>query len=172
MVAVSVVESSKNENTLELTANLWAFVDSSSGLVYALAGRAYYLCGDDNKKLGILRELSKYDFQCAERVRVPEQFEVTFADGTIRSRLTTHHAVRVMDMQLFEEVFSELEKALPPLSDFLNGQTRPQKFSNDPLCARTIVIEDEAGNCRALVTDEDRRWLAENDEFLHRLFSV
>ncbi len=160
----SVVESSKNKSTPELTANLWAFMDSGTNLIYALAGRAYYLCGNDSKKLTTLRELSRYDFQCADRVPVPERFQVKFDDGTIKSGVTTERAARVMDLQLFEEVFGELEKALPSLPGFLNGQTKKPTFPNDPLCARTIVFEDEAGNCRAIVTDEDEQWLAEQLE--------
>lgn len=160
----SVVESSRNKSTPELTANLWAFMDSGTKLIYALAGRAYYLCGNDNKKLAILQQLSRNDFQCASRVPVPERFQVKFDDGTIKSGVTTQRAARVMDLQLFEEVFNNLEKELPPVPDFLNDQTKTHKFSNNPLCARTIVFEDEAGNCRAIVTDEDEQWLAEQLE--------
>ncbi len=155
---------SEDTSTPELTANLWAFLDSGTGLVYALAGRAYFLTGNDIKKLSTLKELSRYDFQCATRVPVPERFNVHYPDGTSKSRMTTPRAVNAQDSQLFEELFEQLEKALPPLPDFLTGQVKQQKFSNDPLCARTLVFEDEAGNCRAIVTDEDYQWLAEQME--------
>lgn len=145
----------------ELTANLWAFLDSTTGLIYALAGRAYWVSGDDGKKLATLRELSRHDFRCANRVPVPNRFTLQFADGTKKSGFTTPQAVRDPDSQLFEEVFTELENALPPIPDFLSGATKEQKFSTDPFCVRTIVFEDEAGNCRAIITDEDREWLAE-----------
>ena len=92
---------------------------------------------------------------------VPDRITLQYADGTKKSGLTTTQAVRDPNSLLFEEVFTELENALPPIPDFLSGQTKEQKFSNEPLCARTIVFEDEVGNCRAIVTDEDRQWLAE-----------
>jgi len=155
---------SEDTSTPELTANLWAFLDSGTGLVYALAGRAYFLSGDDSEKLSTLKELSRYDFQSATRVPVPERFGVYYPDGTSKSGITTPRAVNDPDSQLFEELFEQLEKALPPLPDFLTRQVKQQKFCNDPLSARTIVFEDEAGNCRAIVTDEDYQWLAEQME--------
>lgn len=148
-------------NGPELTANLWAFFDSTTELIYALAGRAYSLSGDHDKKLAILSELSRHDFRCAQRIRVPDRFTLQFADGTKKSGFTTPQAVGDPDSLLFEEVFCEMENELPPINDFLSGQTKQQKFSIDPLCVRTIVFEDEAGNCRAIITDEDRQWLAE-----------
>ena len=36
---------------LELTANLWAFLDADTGAIYALPARAYVLDGDDDSKL-------------------------------------------------------------------------------------------------------------------------
>jgi hypothetical protein len=151
----------QDKTTPELTVNLWAFLDSTTGLIYALAGRAYYLSGDDDQKLTTLRELSRHDFRCADRFPVPERFTLQFGDGTTRSGLTTPQAVRDPESQLFEEVFGELESALPPIPDFRSGKAKEQCFSDDPFCVRTIVYEDEAGNGRAIVTDEDRQWLAD-----------
>ena len=76
-------------NGPELTANLWAFEYSTSGLIYMLAGRAYWLSGDDDKKLATLVELSRHDFRCAHRVPVPDRFTLQFADGTKKSGFTT-----------------------------------------------------------------------------------
>ncbi len=145
----------------ELTANLWAFEYSTTGLIYMLAGRAYWLSGDDDKKLATLSELARHDFRCAHRVPVPDRFALQYTDGTTKSGFATPQAVGDPDSLLFEEVIRKMENELPPINDFLSGQTKQQKFSNEPLCVRTIVFEDKAGNCRAIITDEDRQWLAE-----------
>lgn len=68
-------------------------------------------------------------------------------------------AVHDLDAMLFEAVFAEMEETLPPLPDFANDRPVVQRFSNDPLCVRTIVFEDAAGKCRAIVDEEDRAWL-------------
>ena len=47
-----------NPDNTELCLNLWAFADKETRYVYALAGRAYRLSGNDEEKLAILRALS------------------------------------------------------------------------------------------------------------------
>jgi len=143
----------------ELTACLWAFMDADTRLIYALGGRAYSLTGSDEVKLNILRGLSRYDFRSVERRKVPDRFGVQFGDGSRQSGMAAPSVVRDPDAMLFESVFAEMEKTLPPLPDFANDRPLAQRFSNDPLCVRTIAFEDAAGNCRAIVDEEDRAWL-------------
>jgi len=143
----------------ELTANLWGFLDSSTGMIYAVAGRGYQLTGTDEEKLATLRSLSKHDFQSATRIGLGERFKVTFADGEVRPGITTPHAINDPNSMIFEEVFNQIEAALPPIFDFLRDVAIKQKFPEQPLCIRTLVFEDAAGVCRAIVTEQDKKWL-------------
>ncbi len=143
----------------ELTANLWAFLDSSTGLIYAVAGRAYQLTGNDEEKLATLRVLSRHDFRCATRSGLGDRFKVTYPSGETKSGVTSPKAMNDPNSMLFEEVLNQIEAALPRITDFERGVTIKQKFSEQPLCVQTIVFEDDAGACRAIVTAEDKQWL-------------
>lgn len=143
----------------ELTACLWAFMDAETQMVYALGGRAYWLSGSDEVKLQLLRKLSRYDYRSARRIKVPERFCILYGSGSKQSGVAAPSAMNDPNAMLFEDVFAELEKELPPVPDFANNRPMAQAFSDDPLCVRTIVFEDAAGNCRAIVDEKDRAWL-------------
>ncbi len=145
--------------TPELTACLWAFMDADTRRIYALGGRAYSLAGSDEAKLQILRGLSRHDYRSITRFKVPERFKIQFGDGSQRSGVASPRTVNDPSAMLFEDVFVEIEKTLPPIPDFANNRPLTQKFANDPLCVRTVVYEDAAGNCRAIVDEHDRAWL-------------
>lgn len=138
-----------DHSTPELTACLWAFLDADTGVIYALAGRAYSLSGSDEVKLQILRGLSRHDYRSATRTKVPERFSIQYGDGSSRKGVTLVAAVNDPSSMLFGHLFAEMEKSLPTLPDLANDRPLVQKFSNDPLCIRTIVYEDAAGHCRA-----------------------
>jgi hypothetical protein len=143
----------------ELAACLWAFMDASTQLIYALGGRAYSLAGSDAAKLQVLRELSRHDYRTVKRMRVPERLRVCYADGSKHSGVAPPSAMNDPNIMLFEDVFAEIEEALPPLPAFVSNRPTVQRFPNDLLCVRTLVYEDAAGNCRAIVDDEDQAWL-------------
>jgi len=145
----------------ELVVNLWAFYDSSNAVVYALAGRAYALDGEDREKLAVLRNLSRTDYVTATRHRVPSRFKIHDGSGAVRSGVCTLNAVADSNAQLFEEVFRGVESELPPLPDFSGAEFRaiPQKLPQDPLCVTTVLYEDEFGNIRPIINDEDRAWI-------------
>jgi hypothetical protein len=151
-----------NESELpsdEFAVCLWAFLDADVQLIYALAGRAYCLSGDDESKLATLKELSRYDFRSVDRSRVPDRFRVNGSDGTEMQGFTTPQAVFDSAAILFSELFEEIEARLPPLADFVHDKQKPQRLPEDPLGVRTIVYEDAHGNCRAIVDEEDKTWL-------------
>lgn len=147
----------------ELTVCFWAFLDANTKLIYALAGRAYWLTGDDESKLQTLRQLSRCDFQSVGRVRVPGRFAISFTDGTKEEGYATVQQMNDPSAMLFEELLSEMEASLPPLADFEHNKPVTPKFPEDPLSVRTIVYEDESGSCRAIVDENDMEWLRQQN---------
>jgi hypothetical protein len=143
----------------ELTACLWAFMDAETQVIYALGGRAYSLSGSDEAKLQILRGLSRHDHRSVQRLKVPDRFTIQYGNGAERSGVAPPSAVNDPTSMLFQHVLDALEGSLPPLPDFANKQVVPQNFPDQPLCVRTLVYEDAAGNCRAIVDEHDRAWL-------------
>ena len=67
---------------------------------------------------------------------------------------------------LFEEMFKNIESELPPIPDFStpDGRFVPQKLPPDPLSVVTTLYEDDAGNIRPIITDEDRRWVKQEEK--------
>ena len=55
------------------------------------------------------------------------------------------------------ETTSSTRKRTAP--DFANGRPIAQSFGEAPLSSRTLVYEDSAGNCRAIVDADDMTWL-------------
>lgn len=157
------LEDSEQTND-ELVICLWAFLDADLQLIYALAGRAYRLRGDEESKLRILRELSRHDFWSVGRSRVPSRFAVTYTDGTERQGFATPQSVFDPSSMLFEELLQEIEEQLPPVTDFARDTQVRQKLSDDPLGVRTIVYEDAHGNCRAIIDEVDKDWLLQQME--------
>lgn len=145
-----------------LAVNLWAIYDSGTGVIYGLSGRAYCVSGTEAENLALLRRLSATDYITAKRYEVPARFQVNYADGTVQRKVTTLNAVSDPNAKLFEEMFRNIETELPPISDFsaTDAQSTPQKLPNDPLCVVTVLYEDESGNIRPIITDDDRRWVA------------
>jgi len=150
----------------ELVVNLWAIYDSGTGLIYSLSGRAYYASGTEAEKLALLRSLSATDYITAKRYEVPDRFQVSYADGTVQRKVTTLNAVSDPNAQLFEEMFTNIESELPPIPEFsaTGDQSIPQKLPNNPVCVVTVLYEDEYGNIRPIVTDNDRKWVAAQEK--------
>ncbi|SEL45021.1 hypothetical protein [Halomonas daqiaonensis] len=148
----------------ELIFNLWAIYDADSGTVYGLSGKAYNLSGTDRKKLDFLKIASRTDYVTAKRYRVPERFSITFSDAVSQRGVTYLNAVHDPNAQLFEEVFQHIEAELPPLPDFSGGDVVNvrQTIPEDPLCVTTVLYEDEVGDIRPVITDEDREWIAQH----------
>ena len=145
----------------ELIVNLWAYYDADSGIIYALAGRAYSLTGTDEERLHVLRLLSAGDYVTAKRYKVPERFTVEDPDGSEKKGFTIMEAVYDPSAQLFEEMFKNIESDLPPLPRFslTEFQAEEQSLPADPLCVVTVLHEDGSGNVRPIITDEDRAWI-------------
>jgi hypothetical protein len=147
----------------ELCCNLWAIFDSGTEVIYRLAGKSYALQGTDEDKLSVLRKLSAFDYQTADTVKLPERFSLVGPEGQVKKGVTRIHAFYDQNSVLFNELFEHIERQLPPTIGLSQKvlKTLPQKLPSVPLCISTLVFEDEMGNRRAIVTDEDRKWLEE-----------
>lgn len=139
---------------------LWAFLDADSGMIYALAGRVYSHSGSDEEILSSLRVLSRHDFRTVQRHKVPSRFAVSSGSREKQTGLAPSDALNDPNAMLFHELYEKLEADLPPLIDFVTGKRSPQSIGDDPIACRTLVYEDANGNCRAIVTEDDREWLA------------
>lgn len=151
----------------ELIVNLWAIYDANSGFIYALSGRAYNCSGTDEQKLALLKQLSTADYVNAKRYEVPERFSVSYTDGTVTRKVTYLNAVYDPNAQLFEDIFRNIEAELPDVLVYSVSGTNhiKQKLPDDPLCVTTILYEDESGNVRPIISDEDREWIAQQEAF-------
>jgi len=154
----------------ELVLNLWAIFDGSTGFVYGLAGKAYSVAGSDRQKLDLLKVLSATDHVTAKRYKVPERFSISFIGGRSESGVTYLNSVYTPDAQLFEEVFKNIEQELPPKFNISSEDYEliHQAIPKDPLCVTTVLYEDEVGNIRPIITDEDREWVRLQEEIVHR----
>jgi len=147
----------------ELCCNLWAIFEPNTQVIYALAGRAYALQGTDEDKLKMLRELSACDYQTVKAVKLPERFNLVEPCGQTKKGVTTIQSFYDKSSALFDELFAHIENQLPAITDYTQEETKliPQRLPSDPLCVTTLLCEDEQGSRRAIVTDEDRKWLEE-----------
>lgn len=154
----------------ELIFNLWAIYDSGAGVVYGLAGRAYAVTGTDREKLDFLKSISGTDYVTAKRYRVPDRFSINFSDGDTHRGVTYLSAVHDPSAQLFEEMFKNIENDLPPIPSFSDGghAAVKQAVPQDPLCVVTVLFEDELGNIRPIITDEDREWIKQHHAKFHQ----
>lgn len=149
----------------ELIFNLWGLYDASTGTVYALSGRAYNVAGTDREKLDFLKRVARTDYVLAKRYPVPERFGIVYPDGQEQKGVTHLNTLYQPEAQIFEGVFQQIEAELPPLPRFSDDDfiEVPQTIPQDPLCVTTVLYEDEAGNIRPIITDEDRAWVAQQE---------
>ncbi|EMI56266.1 hypothetical protein [Rhodopirellula sallentina] len=138
---------------------LWAFMDADTAMIYALAGRAYSLSGTDEEILSVLRKLSRHDFRSVGRVKVPSRFSVVGPDGCQSKGFVSPSVLKDPNAFLFNEVLDKLHGALPPMPDYTNGKPISQSLGDNPLMCQTLVYEDAAGNCHAIVDADDVAWL-------------
>ena len=149
----------------ELIVNLWAIYDASTGLVYALSGKVYNVPGDDEFKLGVLDSLARTDHLTAKRRKVPSRFQISYNDRTVKN-VTMLSMIRDHSESLFDEVLTMLESELPSLMSIKNNDAveNHQTLPKEPLCIVTTLYEDEQGNIRPIITDDDREWMEEQEK--------
>ena len=147
----------------ELVINLWAVCDIASGVVYNLLGRAYNVKGNDKDKLAFLHSLAATDYVNAERQPLNDRFVIVRPDGSKQRGATFLDAVHNPQSGIFEDMFEYLESNLPQLPAFTSTEVigTPQRLPAGPLCVSTILCETATGEIRAMVTDEDKAWVAD-----------
>ncbi|SDU21099.1 hypothetical protein SAMN05216296_2420 [Pseudomonas pohangensis] len=153
----------------ELIVNLWAIFDGSTGFIYGLAGKVYKASGTESQKLDILKSLAATDYATAKRYKLPDRFVVDHIGVGSVSGLAPLDAVFMPSAGLFESIFQNLEQELPPMPSFSGeGCTQiRQVIPQDPLCVTTVLYEDEVGNIRAIISDEDREWVMQQEDRIH-----
>jgi hypothetical protein len=154
----------------ELVFNLWAIYDMKVGFVYALAGKAYSASGSAADKLAILKSLAASDYTTAKRYGVAGRFNVCFADGTVKRGVAPLQAIADPNAHLFEEIFKNIEAELPPVADVSGAEFKAvkQKIPDDPLCVTTVLYEDDHGNIRPIISEEDKQWVANQERIRGR----
>lgn len=132
----------------EIVLNLWYVIDEGTGYAYCLLGRAYAMTGTDAEKLEKLRQLAPTDYLMAERVKVPNNFQVVLPDGKVTKGNANPADLRENMGWVYEEVYQRLEKQMPPLPKFTESETVwiKQKIPQNPLMVCTALIEDIEGN--------------------------
>jgi hypothetical protein len=91
-------------------------------------------------------------------MKCPNGFRLAMQTGPSKGKL--------LNAQLFEEMFKNIESELPTIPDFsaADGRSIPQKLPKNPVCVVTVLYEDESGNIRPIVTDDDRKWAAAQEK--------
>lgn len=147
-------------DSAEIVINLWAVYDATTGVIYSVAGRAYMMRGTDADKMRMLRELAVTDFPLATRQLLPDRFVIEFEGGRERRRVAPLSVMRDPNADLFEELIQRIERELPPRMEIREEtpRPRPQALPEPLLSVRTVVHEDDEGNVRPIITDEDRAW--------------
>lgn len=149
----------------ELIVNLWAIYDASVGAIYCLSGKVYAVSGSDSEKLQLLKSLARTDYLTVKRYPVSDRFAICGPGGQERRGVTYLNALEDGGYTLFAEVFSALELEIPATPDFSGDEPRwiKQKLPDNPLCVVTVLYEDAYGNIRAIIDDDDRRWIQEQE---------
>lgn len=157
----------------ELIVNLWAYFEANGSLVYALSGKVYSCVGTDIEKISLLQKLAPTDYVTAKKHQLPDRFSCSYTDGSVIPRATFLDAVKEPNIQLFNEIFVNLENELPPLIKFtgLEMQQIKQSLPESPLVIITVLYEDPEGNIRPMISDQDREWANQHYNELHGVWT-
>ena len=158
----------------ELAVNLWGYIDQSTGMVYAVAGKAYALTGTDDEKLAVLRQLATADHLTVTRERLPKSFSVS--DGNEkREGMMSPGIVRDNVLYAFEPLLKLLEHDLPPIPNFITNKHTLQRIPEEPLYVLTFLMEDDAGKVTPITNQDLSRKFAmqqQKREFMALGFSA
>lgn len=122
----------------EIIVNLWYILHKPTGVIFGLAGRAYYAGGTDDEKVALLKRLAATDYLLATRFPVPERFEVNNISGCCSVDEPNAPATT-----LFEEVYQELEGEIA--MRLTMGERVALKIPDNPLFVVTCLLENEDG---------------------------
>ncbi len=136
---------------MELTANVWPVVDQT-GLVLRYFMRAYAMDAPDDVITKTLKTLAPTDFLMAQVFRIPQQFTVVSAHGSIRS------CVLIADFhqqlaEIIAAALTELEASFAKLQGIsvdgpdgqLIGVGAMPRFPREPYLVTTTLVETPDG---------------------------
>lgn|SRR5574340_88646 len=134
--------SSMPSNDTELVLNLWAFMDSATGVIFRISGKAYAMSGSDADKLSLLRALSATDYLSVGWHKVPSNVSVvddigrSVAGATHVSGLDEQHSL------VFGPLVEEFARQVPDQLRSVRGEYQPFKpeLPENPLTVTTIVV--------------------------------
>jgi hypothetical protein len=137
----------------ELCINLWYCFDKETGYVNAIAGRGYYLQGDDEQKTNTLKGLSCADFFCVEWQPVPENYKVVITSPTEQEMFSGFFHVSDIDIHgfsLFEEVLCKIENINQQYLPIKNAVTL--QVPSEPLYVMTAIENSGENNIKAIIS--------------------
>ena len=135
----------------EIILNLW-YVHDKMGVIYSLRARAYVGMGTEEEKLELLQRNAMLDYLIATPFPVPERFHTTIIEGDGRKKMPVALKSAIESTvglrNIFEDVFVEMEKALPAQTKLSIGPR--------PLVCITPVLGDDKGELKVTVSGETR----------------
>ncbi len=141
---------------MELVANIWPIVDTSSRLIQRFAARAYAIQADDTTIASALKAFASADYALARQFRIPQRFQFVLSSRTL-SGVVSPHIFNQQQFPIIEDALRALESDLPAMHGV--GITPDGKgfnrrieisFPPDPYLAVTFLSEDTAGNLSIL----------------------
>ncbi len=132
-----------------VSTNLWAFSDSQSSAVHALAGRAYLLAGKQANVDRALKNLEANDWLLAPRLVVPESFSITKEGQSVAGQADVK-AVSSQQNALFAPVWEKIKQDIPTLhTDWEKKKTHRYVLPCEQINPRVSVVpEGNGGNSR------------------------
>lgn len=143
----------------EIVINIWFIVDIGTNLCYAWRIKAYNMQGSDNEKLNILNHLSSSDFTTVPDRKLPDTAVTVYPNQELKASLPISSINHYFEHNI-DYFITTLEKELPVLKNIIDNKVQPlqQKIVNNPLFTSTIVVENEKGEARTLLTQENKMW--------------
>jgi len=146
----------------EIVFNIWFIVDIGLECASHWLVKPYCMQGSDEEKLQILNFLAESDFQTATRNKIPDNVVSKFSNTEITGIIPRNEIFNYFESNL-EYFIDYIENELPLIFEFdgsltNNGKTIKQKIIQSPLFCATILMENEYGEIRPYVSDENKKW--------------
>lgn len=143
----------------EIVINIWFIVDIGTNLCYSWRIKAYNMQGTDDDKLNILNYLSHTDYTTVPDRKLPDTAVTIYPNQEIKASLPISSINHFFENNI-DYFISTLENELPVIKNIINNAVQPilQKIVNNPLYTSTIIVENEKGEAKTLLTQENKEW--------------
>ena len=139
---------------MELVANLWPIVDSTSELILRFAARAYAMDATETVISSTLKNLASSDFVLAQQFQIPKRFTFASGQGEIAGAVTASD-FNILQATVIEAALQTLESEMPLLHGVgVDSEGKPfqnriaVRFPKNPYFVVTFLIEDATGQLR------------------------